>query len=97
MDWMPLQAIGKGVSLTDLVNRDFIEYLNERFDDKIIEAVNIQIRIRDEKISGYMENEIVSIANRNGQDTLLKNVIVDADNNETLNIFTDAISKIKEE
>ena len=43
-----------------------------------------------------MENEIISIANRNGQDTLLKKIIVDADNTESLNIVTDAIDKIKE-
>lgn len=96
MDWKPLQSIAKGFVLTDLLKPEFVEYLNEHFEDKRVEAINIQIRVRDEKISDYMENEIISIANRSGQDTLLKKVIVDADNNETLNIFTDAIDKIKE-
>ena len=79
-----------------MLKPEFVEYLNEHFEGKRVEAINIQIRVRDEKISDYMENEIISIANRSGQDTLLKKVIVDADNNETLNIFTDAIDKIKE-
>ena len=96
MDWKPLQSIAKGFVLTDLLKPEFVEYLNEHFEGKRVEAINIQIRVRDEKISDYMENEIISIANRSGQDTLLKKVIVDADNNETLNIFTDAIDKIKE-
>ena len=96
MDWKPIQSIAKGFVLTDLLKPEFVEYLNEHFEDKRVEAINIQIRVRDEKISDYMENEIISIANRSGQDTLLKKVIVDADNNETLNIFTDAIDKIKE-
>lgn len=96
MDWKPLQSIAKGFVLTDLLKPEFVEYLDEHFPDKRVEAINIQIRVRDRKISKYMENEIVSIANRSGQDTLLKKVIVDADNTETLNVFTDAIDKVKE-
>ena len=96
MEWNPLQSIAKGFVLTDLLKPEFIEYLDEHFEDKRVEAINIQIRVRDEKISDYMENEIISIANRNGQDTLLKKIIVDADNTESLNIVTDAIDKIKE-
>ena len=42
------------------------------------------------------EYEIISIANRNSKDTLLKQVIVDADTNDTLNIFIDAINKLEE-
>lgn len=97
MEWKALQAIAKGFSLTDLLKPEFVEYLDKNFEGKRIEAINIQIRVRDEKISQYTENEIISIANRNAQDTLLKQIIVDADNYETLNIFTDAIDKIKEE
>lgn len=96
MEWNPLQSIAKGFVLTDLLRPEFVEYLDEHFEDKRVEAINIQIRVRDEKISEYMENEIISIANRNGQDTLLKKIIVDADNTESLNIVTDAIDKIKE-
>lgn len=96
MEWKPLQSIAKGFVLTDLLRPEFVEYLDEHFPDKRVEAINIQIRVRDKKISKYTENEIVSIANRNGEDTLLKKVIVDADNTETLNIFTDAIDKVKE-
>ena len=43
-----------------------------------------------------MEYEIISIANRNSKDTLLKQVIVDADTNDTLSIFIDAINKLEE-
>lgn len=97
MEWKPLQSIAKGFVLTDLLKPEFVEYLNKHFKDKSVEVINIQIRVRDEKLSEYMDNEIISIANRNGQDTLLKKIIVDADNTKTLKIFTDAIDKIKEE
>ena len=98
MEWKPLQSIAKGFVLTDLLRPEFVEYLEEHFKDqyKCVEAINIQIRVRDEKLTEYTENEIISIANRNGQDTLLKKVIVDADNTETLTIFTEAINKVKE-
>ena len=96
MDWKPLQSIAKGFNLTELLRPEFVEYLDKHFEGKRVEAINIQIRVRDEEISDYTENEIISIANRNAADTLLKKVIVDADNTETLNIFTEAIDKIKE-
>ena len=72
MEWNPLQSIAKGFVLTDLLKSEFVEYLENHFEDKRIEAINIQIRVRDKKITDYMDNEIVSIANRSGQDTLLK-------------------------
>ena len=72
MEWKPLQSIAKGFVLTDLLKPEFVEYLNKHFKDKSVEVINIQIRVRDEKLSEYMDNEIISIANRNGQDTLLK-------------------------
>ena len=69
MEWEPLQSITRGFVLTDLLRSEFVEYLEEHFKDqgKCVEAINIQIRVRDEKITDYMENEIISIANRNGQ------------------------------
>ena len=51
MDWQPLQSIAKGFVLTDLLNPEFVEYLDEHFEGKRVEAINIQIRVRDEKIS----------------------------------------------
>ena len=49
MEWNPLQSIAKGFVLTDLLKPEFIEYLDEHFEDKRVEAINIQIRVRDEK------------------------------------------------
>lgn len=69
---------------------------NENLDGKCVEAITVQLRVRDEKLSKDSEYEIISIANRNSKDTLLKQVIVDADTNETLNIFIDAINKLEE-
>ena len=91
-----LQAITKGLSLNDLLNPDLIENINENLDGKCVEAINIQLSVHDEKPSKDSEYEIISIANRNSKDTLLKQIIVDADTNETLNIFIDAINKLEE-
>ena len=96
MEWNYLQAITKGLSLNDLLNQDLINNINENLDGKCVEAITIQLRVRDEKLSKDSEHEIVSIANRNSKDTLLKQVIVDADTNKTLNIFIDAINKLEE-
>ena len=96
MEWKYIQAITKGLSLNDLLNKDLIDNINENLEDKCVEAINIQLRLRDEKLSKDSEYEIISIANRNSKDTLLKQVIVDADTNDTLNIFIDAINKLEE-
>ena len=95
MEWKYIQAITKGLSLNDLLNKDLIDNINENLEDKCVEAINIQLRLRDEKLSKDSEYEIISIANRNSKDTLLKQVIVDADTNDTLNIFIDAINKLE--
>lgn len=96
MEWDYLQAITKGLSLNDLLNKELIDNINGNLDGKCVEAITIQLRVRDEKLSKDSEHEIVSIANRNSKDTLLKQVIVDADTNKTLNIFIDAINKLEE-
>ena len=96
MQWDYIQAITKGLSLNDLLNQDLIDNINENLDGKCVEAISIQLRVRDEKLSKDSEYEIISIANRNSKDILLKQVIVDADTNETLNIFIDAINKLEE-
>lgn len=96
MKWEYLQAITKGLSLNDFLNQDLIDNINENLDGKCVEAITIQLRVRDKKLSKDSEYEIISIANRNSKDTLLKQVIVDADTNETLNIFIDAINKLEE-
>ena len=69
MEGNHFNQLPEGFVLTDLLRSEFVEYLEEHFKDqgKCVEAINIQIRVRDEKITDYMENEIISIANRNGQ------------------------------
>ena len=65
-------------------------------EDKRIEVINIQIRVRDDKINDNSDYEIVSLANRNFKDTILKQVIIDADPNETINRFIDSIKQLEE-
>ena len=79
MEWKYLQAITKGLSLNDLLNQKLIDNINENLNGKCVEAITIQLRVRDEKLSKDSEYEIISIANRNSKYTLLKQVIVDAD------------------
>ena len=79
-----------------MLNPELIDNINENLDGKCVEVITVQLRVRDEKLSKDSEYEIISIANRNSKDTLLKQVIVDADTNETLNIFIDAINKLEE-
>lgn len=96
MDYESLQLLIKELSLNDLLNQDFLNNLEKNMVKKRVEVINIQIRVRDEKINDNSDYEIVSLANRNFKDTLLKQVILDADSNETINSFIDSIKKLEE-
>ncbi|MBQ6219728.1 MAG: hypothetical protein IJJ47_08355 [Methanosphaera sp.] len=96
MDYESLQLLIKGLSLNNLLNRDFLKSLEDNMEDKRIEVINIQIRVRDDKINDNSDYEIVSLANRNFKDTILKQVIIDADSNETINRFIDSIKQLEE-
>ena len=96
MDYESLQLLIKGLSLNNLMNRDFLKSLEDNMEDKRIEVINIQIRVRDDKINDNSDYEIVSLANRNFKDTILKQVIIDADSNETINRFIDSIKQLEE-
>lgn len=96
MDYESLQLLIKGLSLNNLLNRDFLKSLEDNMEDKRIEVINIQIRVRDDKINDNSDYEIVSLANRNFKDTILKQVIIDADPNETINRFIDSIKQLEE-
>ena len=48
MDWKPLQSIAKGMSPTDLLRSEFVEYLDEHFPKNRVEAISLQIRVRND-------------------------------------------------
>lgn len=96
MDYESLQLLIRDLSLNDLLNQDFLKNLEENMEQKRVEVINIQIRVRDDKIKDNPDYEVVSLANRNFKDTLLKQVIIDADSNETINYFIDSIKKLEE-
>ena len=43
MDWRTLQVETEGLKLIDLLNSEFVKYINSEFVDKKIEVTNIQI------------------------------------------------------
>ena len=51
MEWDSLQVIIKGFSLNKLLNEEFFEDIDNKFEGKKIDVTNIQISIRDEKIN----------------------------------------------
>lgn len=51
MEWNPLQAKVDNINLNDLLNKDFLNKLEEKFNDKKVDVINLQVVIRDEKIN----------------------------------------------
>lgn len=94
MEWDSLQVIIKGFSLNNLLNEDFLEDLNNKFEGKI-DVTNIQISIRDEKIDELSDEnfELITLRNRNIKDTLSQKVIVDVYHEENLDKVLNSLEK----
>lgn len=87
MEWNTLRSNVQGLNLNDLIKDDFIKRLNDEFKDKEVDVINLQITIRDklEEPSGDANLEVISLFNKNIEDTLLNNVIVDVTKTENFN------------
>ena len=84
MEWNTLQSEVQGLNLNELVNEKFLNKLEEEFEDKDIDVVTLQIAVRDkintEKDAAKLD--VISLSNRNIEDTLLHRIIVDFNFNE---------------
>lgn len=95
MEWNSLQVIIKEFSLNDLLNEEFFDDIDNKFEGKKIDVTNIQISIRDEKINEFSDEnfELVTLKNRNIKDTLSKKIIVDVYHEENLDKILDSLEK----
>ena len=84
MEWNTLQSEVQGLNLNELVNEKFLNKLEEEFEDKDIDVVTLQIAVIDkintEKDAAKLD--VISLSNRNIEDTLLHRIIVDVNFNE---------------
>ena len=84
MEWNTLQSEVQGLNLNELVNEKFLNKLEEEFEVKDIDVVTLQIAVRDkintEKDAAKLD--VISLSNRNIEDTLLHRIIVDVNFNE---------------
>ena len=95
MEYNPLQVIIKGFSLNKLLDKNFFEDIDNKFEGKKIDVTNIQISIRDEKINELSDEnfELVTFRNRNIKDTLSEKVIVDVYHEENLDKILNSLEK----
>ena len=95
MECNPLQVIIKGFSLNKLLDKNFFEDIDNKFEGKKIDVTNIQISIRDEKINELSDEnfELVTFRNRNIKDTLSEKVIVDVYHEENLDKILNSLEK----
>lgn len=95
MEWDSLQVIIKGFSLNKLLDKNFFDDIDNKFEGKKIDVTNIQISIRDEKINELSDEtfELVTLRNRNIKDTLSEKVIVDVYHEENLDKILNSLEK----
>lgn len=84
MKWNILQSIAYGLNINDFVSEEFLDKLKCEFEDKDVDVVTLQIAVRD-KVKDPKDDakvDIISLSNRNIEDTLLHNTIVDVTSDE---------------
>lgn len=89
MKWNTLQSEVHGLDINDLVDKDFLNKLEEEFDDKDIDIVTLQIAIRDKVKKSEDDDDakldVISLSNRSIEDTLLNKTIVNVNSIENFN------------
>ena len=85
MKWNTLQSKAYGLNINDFVSDKFLEKLRNEFEDKDIDVVTLQIAVRDKVKDPKNDDakvDIISLSNRNIEDTLLHKTIVDVTSDE---------------
>lgn len=97
MDWRTLQVETEGLKLIDLLNSEFVKYINSEFVDKKIEVTNIQISVVDTEIDENSDGafDLITLMNKSFKDNLLKRVIVNVNTGENLDKILAAINKME--
>ena len=85
MKWSTLQSKVYGLNINDFVSDEFLEKLRNEFEDKDVDVVTLQIAVRDKVKDPKNDDakvDIISLSNRNIEDTLLNKTIVDVTSDE---------------
>lgn len=85
MKWNTLQSKAYGLNINDFVSEEFLDKLGKEFKDKDVDVVTLQIAVRDkvkDPKSDDAKVDVISLTNKNIEDTLLHNAIVDVTSEE---------------
>ena len=99
MKWSTLQSKVHGLNLDNLVDKNFINKLKEEFEDKDIDIVTLQIAVRD-KVKDPSDEptlDVISLANKSVEDTLLNDTIVDVNFEENFDKIKKVLNEYEKE
>lgn len=85
MKWNTLQSKAYGLNINDFVSEEFLDKLRKEFEDKDVDVVTLQIAVRDkvkDPKSDDAKVDVISLTNKNIEDTLLHNALVDVTSEE---------------
>lgn len=96
MHWDTLQAKVHGLKLNSLLKDEFIELLNDEFEDKKVDVVDIKVAIRDKQIDDPLDYhvDLITLSKVNFENMILGNVIVDVDNEDNFDKIKGIIDKM---
>ena len=85
MKWSTLQSKVYGLNINDFISEEFLLKIRKEFEDKDVDVVTLQIAVRDRVKDPKSDDgkvDIISLSNRNIEDTLLHKTIVDVTSDE---------------
>lgn len=92
-EWRTLQAKKMGFNLNRILNPEFIDELNKEFEDKKIDAINISFVVHNSEIDleSTQDVDVISIMNKNINDTINEEVLLDASDSKNFEIVKKVI------
>ena len=97
MKWNTLQSKVYGLNINDFVGEEFLDKLREEFENKDVDVVTLQIAVRDKVKDPKNDDakvDIISLSNRNIEDTLLHKTIVDVTSDENFKKIKKVIDEL---
>ena len=82
-----------GFNLNRILNPEFIDELNKEFEDKKIDAINISFVVHNSEIDleSTQDVDVISIMNKNINDTINEEVLLDASDSKNFEIVKKVI------
>lgn len=92
-DGQILQIINKDANIEELLDQNFLEELNSKFNNEKIKIIPIKLVLMLEE--EFEDIHLITLAHKNYIHTINKELIIDVENPEHLDLIVDSLNAMK--